>query len=148
VDHFGLAADLVDASGAQVWTHPWNLPTLNNSETYREQRVSFYGHLLRQAAIPAEMLSAVEDVRPDHREQESAQVEREACVDRLLDRLDKRERQIVTSRFGLTRGQEPLKLKQVGATIGVSKERVRQIQCRAIGKLRKAAEEDHIEDAV
>jgi len=59
VDHFGLAADLVDASGAQVWTHPWNLPTLDNSETYREQRISFYAQLLRQTAIPAEMLSAV-----------------------------------------------------------------------------------------
>jgi glyoxylase-like metal-dependent hydrolase (beta-lactamase superfamily II) len=59
VDHFGLTADLVDASNAQVWSHPWNIPTLNNDQTYREQRISFYAHLLRQAAIPAEMLSAV-----------------------------------------------------------------------------------------
>ena len=62
-----------------------------------------------------EMLSTVEDVRPNHREQESAQIQRESHVERLLDRLDQRERQIVTSRFGLTRGQEPLTLKQVGA---------------------------------
>jgi len=38
---------------------PLELPTLDNSETYREQRISFYAQLLRQTAIPAEMLSAV-----------------------------------------------------------------------------------------
>ena len=67
---------------------------------------------------------------------------------RLLDRLDQRERQIVTSRYGLTRGQEPLTLEQVGTAMGVTKERIRQIQCRAMNKLRKAAEEDRIEDFV
>ena len=63
----------------------------------------------------------------------------------ILKRLDERELQIVTSRFGLTRGQEPVTLKQLGATLGITRERVRQIQCRALDKLRKAAEEDHIE---
>ena len=55
----------------------------------------------------------------------------------LLDRLDERERQIVTSRFGLTRGQEPLTLKQVGAAMGVTKERVRQIQCQGDEQIAK-----------
>ncbi len=36
-------------------------------------------------------------------------------------------------------------LRQVGAAVGVTKERVRQIQCRAMSKLRMAADEDHIE---
>ena len=91
------------------------------------------------------MLSTVEDRRTDRYEQESAQSQRESHVQGILNRLDERERQIVSSRFGLTRGQEPLTLKQVGAAIGVTKERVRQIQYRAMSKLRMAAEEDRIE---
>ena len=93
----------------------------------------------------SEMFSTFEDARADPYEQESAQIQRESHVQGILKRLDEREREIVTSRFGLTRGQEPLTLKQVGAAMGVTKERVRQIQCRAMNKLRKAAEEDRIE---
>jgi RNA polymerase primary sigma factor/RNA polymerase sigma factor len=91
------------------------------------------------------MFDTVEDVRGDHHEQESAQSLRESRVQGILTRLDQRERQIVTSRFGLARGQEPQTLRQVGAAMGVTKERVRQIQCRAMSKLRTAAEEDRIE---
>ena len=102
-------------------------------------------HRGRFCTSHSEMFSTVEDAREDHYEQESAQIQRESHVQGVLKRLDERERQIVTSRFGLTRGQEPLTLKQVGAAMGVTKERVRQIQCRAMSKLRKAAEEDRIE---
>jgi RNA polymerase primary sigma factor/RNA polymerase sigma factor len=66
-------------------------------------------------------------------------------VERILDRLDEREQQIIVSRFGLNRGHEPLTLKQVGAEMGVTKERIRQIEARALSKLRRAAEEDRIE---
>ncbi len=93
----------------------------------------------------AETFGGAEDDRTDQYEQASAQIQRESQVEGILERLDERERQIVTSRFGLARGQEPLTLKQVGAAIGVTKERVRQIQCRAMSKLRTAAEEDGIE---
>ena len=92
-----------------------------------------------------EAFGAAEDARADEYQQESAQIERESHVEGILKRLDERERQIVTCRFGLARGQEPLTLKQVGAVMGVTKERVRQIQCRAMNKLREAAEEDRIE---
>ena len=93
----------------------------------------------------SETFDTREDDHADQYQQESAQLQRESHVEGILRRLDERERQIVTSRFGLTRGQEPLTLKQVGAAIGVTKERVRQIQFRAMGKLRTAAEEDRIE---
>jgi glyoxylase-like metal-dependent hydrolase (beta-lactamase superfamily II) len=59
VDHFGLAADLVDVSGAQVWTHPWNNATLGDYDADRERRVVFYRELMRQAAVPAQILATV-----------------------------------------------------------------------------------------
>jgi RNA polymerase primary sigma factor/RNA polymerase sigma factor len=93
----------------------------------------------------SEIFSYTEDVNEDSYLQESAQIRRESQVARILGQLDERERQIVTSRFGLTDGQEPLTLKQVGAAIGVTKERIRQIQVRAMSKLREASEEAHIE---
>jgi RNA polymerase primary sigma factor len=92
-----------------------------------------------------EMFSYTEDVHEDPSVQESAQIRRESQVATILGQLDERERQIVTSRFGLKRGQEPLTLKQIGAVVGVTKERIRQIQVRAMSKLRQAAEEAHID---
>jgi len=93
----------------------------------------------------AELFSATEDDRADPIEQESRQSQREAQVEKILDRLDEREQRIIIRRFGLRRGQEPLTLKQVGAELGVTKERVRQIEARALSKLRKAAEEEKVE---
>lgn len=92
-----------------------------------------------------EMFSATEDRRSDQYEQESAQSQRQFQVGRILQRLDEREQKIIISRFGLDHRQEPLTLKEVGAEMGVTKERVRQIEARALNKLRQAAEEEHIE---
>jgi glyoxylase-like metal-dependent hydrolase (beta-lactamase superfamily II) len=58
-DHFGLAGDLVDGSGAQVWTHPWSVPTLGDYDADRQRRVAFFGGLLRQAAVPSQIMQAV-----------------------------------------------------------------------------------------
>ena len=54
-DHYGLAADLVAASDSQVWTHPWNIPSLGDYEAERERRVRFYTEILKEAAVPSEV---------------------------------------------------------------------------------------------
>jgi glyoxylase-like metal-dependent hydrolase (beta-lactamase superfamily II) len=59
VDHFGLAADLVRASGAEIWSHPWNGATLGDFSSDRALRVAFYAGILRRAAVPTEMMKAV-----------------------------------------------------------------------------------------
>ena len=93
----------------------------------------------------SELFTSTEDDRADPFEEEAVQTQREAQVEKILERLDEREQRIIIRRFGLRRGQEPLTLKQVGAELGVTKERIRQIEARALSKLRKAAEEEKIE---
>ena len=55
----------------------------------------------------------------------------------LLYRLTEREREVVQARFGVDVPAE--KLSEVGARLGLSAERVRQIEERALAKLRNAA---------
>ena len=93
----------------------------------------------------AEMFSATADERTDQYGQESAQSTREHQIGRILEKLDDREQKIIISRFGLDHSLEPLTLKEVGAEMGVTKERVRQIEARALAKLRQAAHEEKIE---
>ena len=62
-------------------------------------------------------------------------------VTTLLTSLDDRERRILNFRFGLD-GQEPLSLEATGKKIGVTRERVRQIEKRCLLKLRKLASFD------
>ncbi|MFU8829993.1 MAG: sigma-70 family RNA polymerase sigma factor, partial [Phycisphaerales bacterium] len=53
---------------------------------------------------------------------------------KLLDAIDEREARVLRLRFGLD-GKEPLTLKQIGAEIGLTRERVRQIEVEALRKL-------------
>ena len=92
-----------------------------------------------------EMFAAQRDYRRGQYEQESEQRRREQEIDRILSRLDEREQRIIISRFGLDHSQEPKTLKEVGSLFGVTKERIRQIEARALNKLRMAAEEERIE---
>ena len=57
-------------------------------------------------------------------------------VNVVLSKLDPREADIIRLRFGLE-GRDPLTLEQVGAKIGVTRERVRQLQEQALRQLRK-----------
>jgi RNA polymerase primary sigma factor len=92
-----------------------------------------------------ELFTTKQDVRSDEVGQESAQRTREQQIERILSRLDERERQIIVSRFGLDHNREPLTLKEVCHEMGVTKERIRQLEARALDKARLAAEEDHVE---
>lgn len=54
-----------------------------------------------------------------------------------LDRLRDRERDVLTRRFGLG-GKEAQTLEEVGRDLGITRERVRQLQVRALRRLRSA----------
>jgi RNA polymerase primary sigma factor len=53
----------------------------------------------------------------------------------LLGDLPSREQNVLSMRFGLD-GREPRTLEEVGEQLGISRERVRQLQARALGQLR------------
>jgi RNA polymerase primary sigma factor len=53
----------------------------------------------------------------------------------ILSQLSEREMKIIQLRFGLT-GETPLTLEETGKSLGITRERVRQIQEKAIWKLR------------
>ena len=62
-------------------------------------------------------------------------------VARALRRLDQRERAILTMRFGL-RNTRTHTLAELAVVLGVTRERVRQLEIRALAKLRRGAESD------
>lgn len=64
----------------------------------------------------------------------------------LLDQLDRRERYIIRARFGLGREEQEQTLKAIAGKLGVCKERVRQLEHRALDKLRVLAEQRNLDE--
>lgn len=79
------------------------------------------------------------DTLPASRDAEPARcAQRDAVntqLERWLDQLEEKQRAVVERRFGL-HGQRRLTLEQIGRDIGVTRERVRQIQLEALKQLR------------
>ena len=55
-------------------------------------------------------------------------------IRRILDGLPERERRILQLRFGLT-GEEPMTLEEVGKRLGVTRERIRQMELKTLRRL-------------
>lgn len=70
--------------------------------------------------------------------QEDAAIHREerALLLGLVHDLPLQERQVIVHRFGL-RGDSPLTLSEIGKLMGLSRERIRQVECRGKDRLRK-----------
>jgi RNA polymerase primary sigma factor len=63
----------------------------------------------------------------------------ERRVQSMVDVLDEKEREVIRMRFGLD-GEEPKTLQEIGEAMGLSRERIRQIESRAMEKLRRSRE--------
>jgi RNA polymerase primary sigma factor len=65
----------------------------------------------------------------------------------VLDDLEPRERTVIECRFGLG-GETPQTLQVIGQRLGLSRERVRQIEARALDRLRRGGKVDHLASAL
>ena len=63
----------------------------------------------------------------------------ERRIQGMVSGLDEKEREVIRMRFGLD-GEEPKTLQEIGEEMGLSRERIRQIESRAKEKLRRSRE--------
>ncbi|MBK8914825.1 MAG: sigma-70 family RNA polymerase sigma factor [Phycisphaerales bacterium] len=82
-----------------------------------------------------ELLESTASIPLDEPENDSVPAIR-SLLERMMGALDEREREILRHRFGLEGGGSPQTLEQIGQRFGVSKERVRQLEARAMQRLR------------
>ena len=95
---------------------------LSLSEPLREDGDAELGDVVEDRGAQSPFESAATSLLPEE-------------ISRLLAPLDDRERQILKLRFGLDRG-EPRTLEEVGDYFNLTRERIRQIEARAMSKLR------------
>ncbi len=86
----------------------------------------------------SEIFEDNKNMRPDEKVEQQ-----ETIKDALsfLSQLDHRDARVLRLRFGLE-GQEPLTLKEIGLVVGLTRERVRQIEIDSLRRLRDRMQQD------
>jgi RNA polymerase sigma factor (sigma-70 family) len=82
----------------------------------------------------------IEDTKTDAPDDQTALRLRATELNEALDQLNPRMRHVLTRRFGLD-GASPQTLEEVGVGLGITRERVRQLEARALRQLRLVAPE-------
>lgn len=103
-------------------------------------RVTITAGISNDETAPVDRLKAKREAEPSRRAQKDA-VRR--MVDEWVCQLDEKQREVVDRRFGL-HGYRRATLEQIGAEIGVTRERVRQIQLDALKNLKSMMERNGI----
>src|SRR5690242_12569128 len=80
----------------------------------------------------------IEDVHSDRPDEETSHKLRRSELAEALLRLNPRMQRVLALRFGLN-GQAPQTLEEVGSGLGITRERVRQLESRALRELRAVA---------
>ena len=89
-----------------------------------------------------EVFEVAPDVRSDEHEVVATKERATHSVNRLLEFLEPREREIIRMRAGLDNHAKGMTLEEIGQQFGITKERVRQLNARAMKKLRSLAEKE------
>ena len=66
------------------------------------------------------------------------------AIERLLGQLTDKQQEVIVRRFGL-RSHDPQTLEEVGREVGLTRERVRQIQVEALRRLRTLMQRDGLD---
>jgi|SRR6185503_14715653 RNA polymerase primary sigma factor len=99
---------------------------LSLSTAVGEEGTLELGDVLEQGSVPS---AELELIRTSFEEQVRA----------MVSHLDEKEREVIKLRFGLD-GDEPRTLQEIGESLGLSRERIRQIESKAKEKLRRSHE--------
>jgi len=83
----------------------------------------------------------IEDSRTVSPDDQAARTDELQLIDQMLDVIDEREATILRLRFGLE-DAEPMTLKEIGKVVGLTRERVRQIEIEALAKLNRSLDSD------
>jgi RNA polymerase sigma factor (sigma-70 family) len=86
-----------------------------------------------------QFFDAAPDRRTNEQEVVTTQDQTVRQVNRLLDQLPPREREIIRMRSGLDHYSEGMTLEEIGLQLGITKERVRQLNVRAMKSLQNLA---------
>jgi RNA polymerase sigma factor (sigma-70 family) len=92
-----------------------------------------------------DLFEVAPDTRSDEHEAEASAELAAHQVNRLLQYLQPRERDIIRMRAGLDDHAKNMTLEEIGQELGITKERVRQLNVRAMKKLREIAQEQHLD---
>jgi RNA polymerase sigma factor (sigma-70 family) len=102
-------------------------------------------HRERYVTGHGEVFDVAPDTRTDEQECMASVEQTKHRVNRLLEYLDPRERQIIRMRAGLDNNSEGMTLEEIGQQLGITKERVRQLNVRIMNKLRTIAREQKMD---
>ncbi len=118
-------------------------PTLHEVARYAGMEVEQVSNLLNAVARPISLETPVGESEETTlldllQEEEDLEFLKEIELEHLLGVLNEKEREVIRLRYGLG-GTDPLTLDEVARHMQLSRERVRQLEARAINKMRKAA---------
>ena len=91
---------------------------------------------------PMDFADMVEDRRGEEPTSSTLRREQIGEVLGMLDTMEERDARVLKLRYGLE-GQEPLTLKEIGLEIGLTRERVRQIEVDTLRKLQERLKGDN-----